>query len=495
MSRPRLAIASGNGAGCRAAVEVARAGGNAVDACLASAVAAWVAEPFFASMGGSGFVAVRGTDGVVEVFDGNNVMPLRIAEASGTKQRRVYLDYSNGMYTGIGGASVAVPGVLAAVRLAWERHGSIEWPALFAGAIAAARDGIAFPHTSAYYLSITWEPIWSAFAPARRLLGGVEPLAEGDELVQPELAEALDMVAARGPEVFYAGSLGTEIIAAISADGGLMSLEDLVTYSAERRVPVTTEAFGWRIDSNPPPAMGGALLTMMLALLDGTNLEDPEERLRSIVEAERTAIGYRNERYNEPDDVAAAAEQGDRHGGQKRSSATTHTSAADEDGLVCSITESNGYGAGLVVHGVMLNNTLGEEELNPVGARGLPAGARCHSNMAPTIATRDERAVGLGSPGADRIVGAVAQTILRLALDGLSLREAVAAPRAHLAPRPEGHLLCFEPGLPGGDLGYRSRPYDEPHMFFGAVQAASATSDGTVDAAHDPRRSGASALV
>ena len=103
--------------------------------------------------------------------------------------------------------------------------------------------------------------------------------------------------------------------------------------------------------------------------------------------------------------------------------------------------------------------------------------------------------LGLGSPGADRIVGAIAQTFIRLALEGVSLQEAVVAPRAHLDARPEGEKLCYEPGLPGDEIGYTPRPYNDLHMFFGAVQAVSVTDDGELQAAHDPRRSGGSALV
>jgi gamma-glutamyltranspeptidase/glutathione hydrolase len=143
----------------------------------------------------------------------------------------------------------------------------------------------------------------------------------------------------------------------------------------------------------------------------------------------------------------------------------------------------------------MLNNSLGEEELNPLGVHGLAPGSRCHSNMAPTIASGPGVVVGLGSPGADRIVGAIAQTLMRMAVDGDSLEDAVAAPRAHLDPRPEGETLCFEPGLPGDKLSFKPRPYDDIHMFFGAVQAASVSDDGSVDAVHDPRRSGGHVLI
>jgi len=244
---------------------------------------------------------------------------------------------------------------------------------------------------------------------------------------------------------------------------------------------------------------------------DGTRLDfvswhvysdDPREhaslvtRAKALVEAQRAAIGYRAEHYQDPDGIAAAFDEALQGLTPRRSSPdTTHASSADADGYACSITESNGYGAGLCVNGILLNNTLGEEELNPFGAHGLPPGTRCHSNMAPTIARGDGLTVAIGSPGADRIVGAIAQTFLRIAVDGESLREALAAPRAHLDPRPEGETLCFEPGLPGHELPWHQRPYDEIHMFFGGVQAASVAEDGTVDAAHDPRRSGGSALV
>jgi gamma-glutamyltranspeptidase/glutathione hydrolase len=202
------------------------------------------------------------------------------------------------------------------------------------------------------------------------------------------------------------------------------------------------------------------------------------------------------EGHEDPDTVVA--EEHEAPPIQTRSPDTTHTSSADADGYACSITESNGYGSGLVVEGMMLNNTLGEEELNPLGVHGLQPGARCHSNMAPTIATEGSGAkvVALGSPGATRIVGAISQAFIRIAVDGDSLAEAVASPRAHVDPRDVGETLCYEPGLPGDQIeGLLLRPYEEIHMYFGAVQAASVTEYGDVDAAHDPRRSGGSALI
>lgn len=498
MPSPRLAAAAGSKLGAQAAANVARSGGNAVDACLASAIMAWVAEPFFGSIGGSGFVAIRTPQGDVEVHDGNNIMPFSAPAKAGQGMTRVFFpDYGDGTYTGIGGGSVSVPGILAAVRAAWERHGRIEWPALFVDAIAAARGGLPLSRTSAYYLSVTWEQVWSQYQGSRALFGpDGRPMREGEFLIQSELAAALELIATEGSDTFYSGSLAQDIVEAVEGDGGFMAVDDLKRYEAVVRDPISTEAWGWSVSSNPPPAVGGAVLVHMLALLHSADLHDPRERLSAIVEAQRAAMGYRRERYQDPTGIAAAFDEAIAGAGSStRSQSTTHSSAADGDGYACSLTESNGYGSGLIVHGMLLNNTLGEEELNPLGAHTLRPGSRCHSNMTPTIASGEGRTVALGSPGADRIVGAIVQTLIRLALDRASLEEAVAAPRAHIDHRPDGETLCFEPGLPGEDLDFIPRPYDDIHMYFGAVQAASVADDGTVDACHDPRRSGGHILV
>jgi gamma-glutamyltranspeptidase/glutathione hydrolase len=500
VAKPRLGIAAGNQLGSDAGAAVARSGGNAIDACLAAAVMGWVAEPFFASIGGSGFVTVRTPEHVVEVIDGNQAMPITPPEEPGQGVHRVFLDYSDGMYTGIGGGAIGVPGILAAAYRAWERHGGIEWEAVMKPAIDAARKGLPFPKTSAYYLSVTWEPIWAKYPEAAKIYGpGGEPLKEGELFVQNELADALELIAQKGPSVFYGGELGREIQDTLAADGGFITVDDLAAYEPYVREPITAEAFGWKIASNPPPSVGGAVLVHMLAQLESPPIDSPLDRLRAIVDAQRSGIGARDQLFQEPDTIAADIDSDEKGTAPKkdmRSPETTHCSSADADGYACAITESNGYGAGVTVHGMSMNNTLGEEELNPLGPHSHRPGARCNSNMAPSVAYGDGKVVALGSPGATRIVGAVAQAFLRIAVDKMSLKDAVSASRCHLDHREAGETLCYEPGLPGEDIeGCIPRPYDEIHMYFGAVQAASVSDDGTVDAAFDPRRSGGSALV
>ncbi len=496
----RLGVAVGSELGCDAAAEIAREGGNAVDSGLAAAVMGWVAEPFFTSIGGSGFVAIRTPDARSEVIDGNQMMPFTEPSEPGQGIKRTFMNYSDGMYTGVGGGSVGVPGILAAVRRAWERHGSIEWEALFAPAIRAAREGFPFPKTSAYYLGVTFNEIWAKYPEAKELFSRDDgtPLQEGDLFVQSALAETLTLIAEEGPKTFYKGELGSLITEAIQADGGFMQLGDLERYEPHVRSPITSELFGWRIDTNPPPASGGASLLHMLSFLESSRLDHPQERLRAIVEAQRAATMLSLEGSQDPDTVAAIKDEEIEGVTQpSRRGETTHCSSADADGYACSITESAGYGSGLVISGMLMNNTLGEEELNPFGMHKIAPGARCHTNMAPTISsTGDGGVVALGSPGATRIVGAVAQTFIRIAVDGMNLADAVTAPRAHIDRREDGDTLCFEPDLPGDELdGLLLRPYDEIHMYFGAVQAAGVDAYGAVDAAADPRRSGKSAVI
>lgn len=499
MGKPRLGIAAGNVLGAEAAASVARAGGNAVDACLAAAIMGWVAEPFFTSIGGSGFVTVRDPQGDVQVFDGNNAMPTTVPSERGQGIRRVFMDYSDGMYTGIGAGAIGIPGILAATHKAWETHGKIEWPAIMQPAIDAARDGLPFPKTSGYYLSVTWEPIWSKYAESVAIFAPEgKPLTEGDWFVQRELAESLELISAKGPEAFYAGELATRFAETIAADDGFIGVEDLQAYEAIVRDPLEVTSFGWKVQSNPPPATGGALLAHMLARLESAQQENPVDRLAAFIDAQRAGMTHRDRLMADPDTIVADVDDGVNPGAQVRHSSpeTTHASSADADGYLCAVTESSGYGAGVMVQGMLMNNALGEEELNPLGVHALKPGSRCHSNMAPTIATGPDRVVALGSPGATRIVGAVTQCFLRLAVDGDDLHTAVSAPRAHLDLREAGETLCFEPGLPGFEMpDVAFRPYDEIHMYFGAVQAASVSDDGTVDAANDPRRSGMSALI
>jgi gamma-glutamyltranspeptidase/glutathione hydrolase len=227
-----------------------------------------------------------------------------------------------------------------------------------------------------------------------------------------------------------------------------------------------------------------------------------------VVDIQQQVLSYRHRVHDLSTDLEedgyALLEAVERHGlpGLPTSSSTAHVSAADSDGTVCAITASSGYGSGATVPGtgLLLNNCLGEPELNRLGLHALVPGTRLASNMAPTVARHDGGAgLAVGSPGADRITTALLQVLARHCLLGADLQEAIDAPRVHVRIEPDGSpsvqheddealvAALEELGLPSVSHGTRS-------MFFGGVGAAARHEDGTLEAAGDPRREAATRL-
>ena len=309
------------------------------------------------------------------MIDGNQAMPHTVPDEPGQGIKRTYLDYSDGMYTGIGGGSVGVPGILAAVRRAWERHGDIDWEALFAPAIRAARDGFPFPVTSAYYLSVTWNEIWSLYPEAREIFSQRRRAAEGRRQLRATATRGVtEPDRRRGAAHVLQGDARREDVRCDQRPTAASWRSP--TSSITRRWFARRSArssFGWRIDCNPPPASGGAVAGPAAGPARERRLDDPVDSPPR--DRRGSAIALRPWRSKDKRTrTRSSRKNSKRHPIQNRSPDTTHTSSADADGYACSITESNGYGAGLVVDGMLLNNTLGEEELNPLGVHGLQPG-------------------------------------------------------------------------------------------------------------------------
>ncbi len=175
------------------------------------------------------------------------------------------------------------------------------------------------------------------------------------------------------------------------------------------------------------------------------------------------------------------------------SPSTSHTSAIDADGLACSVTTSTGYSAGVVVPGtgVLLNNMLGEIELNPAGLHALEPGARMRSNMAPSILRSGaDDIVSFGSGGADRITSALAQVWVNVVSLEMPLEQSISHPRCHVEWRDGQPVLAHEPGIDTSAVPFAARGFDDLHMYFGGVQATQRTSQGELIAVADPRRRG-----
>lgn len=289
------------------------------------------------------------------------------------------------------------------------------------------------------------------YAPAGTVLG------EGERVVMKEMADTMEYLAVNGLERFYDGEIAERIVKGFGAEG-LITREDLQSYETRVRKPLEVSYRGRRIFLNPPPSSsGGALVAFSLKLLERYDVDgmghNSAEYLKLLYEVMRVTDLARTESFDDRvfeegiaeeflSDLSTdryhpmihefAPERGVREG--PATGNTTHISVADEEGNAASVTTSNGEGCGFMIPGmgVMLNNMLGEEDINPHGFHALPAGTRMSSMMAPTIVMRGERPeVVLGSGGSNRIRSAILQVIVNLLDHGLSVTDAVNEPRVH----------------------------------------------------------------
>jgi gamma-glutamyltranspeptidase/glutathione hydrolase len=513
---PRTALACVSQDAADVGARMADRGGNAVDAALAASLTAVVTHPGMCSLGGGGFVTIWPADGEPVTVEGGLEMPGR-----GLPDRRfadggvrAEMEYGGGLTTVVGPGSVATPGLLAACSRASEGWGELPWSDLLEPAEARAREGFPLPPSCHAFLVHAFEPIYARDPRSRAALGdGSGGLTEPGSTVRvPHLAESLRALADEGVGLLYGGELGRRVADHVQEGGGVLTLDDLAAYEPAEREPLEAALDGWRVATNPPPALGGSALAAMLKLCADRprgGAWTPEDALH-LVRAQETVLGLQREHMEATDDPAAVAEvllARDRaDGGGRASSATLHTSAVDEEGTVCSVTLSDGYGSGVMPPGtgMWLNNCLGERELNPRGFHARRPGTRLPSNMTPTVAGGpDGERLAVGSPGAERIPTAVLQVLLAHVRLGMPLREAVAHPRVHADPGPEATDVAFEPGVPTGALeGARGRDgrrielrrYPEPSMYFGGVEVATWSPAAGFATAADPRRTGGTAV-
>ncbi|WP_270887048.1 gamma-glutamyltransferase [Pedococcus sp. 5OH_020] len=506
----RVAVAATGPASADAGLAAVAAGGNAVDAAIAAMVAAMTTEPGIVSALGGAFVTIWPADGEPEVVDGNVEMPGRglDRERFGAGLREVHTSYGGGLTLFAGHGSVATPGAFAALGVAHDRHGAAPWREVLAPSITAAREGYRVGGAAATYLAITGESVFSwdeNTAPLVRRPDGRLVLA-GDLAVNPDLADTLEQIGDEGARSLYVGDLGARIAADSDARGGLVTAADLAAYRAVVRTPLRLRLGSWDVATNPPPSVGGPMLAVMLGELagaDGTSGSSWD--WARVVEIQHRVLSYRHAVHDLSTDLEedgyAFLETIERHGlaGLPTSSSTAHVSAVDSEGTMCAITASSGYGSGATVPGtgMMLNNCLGEPELNRLGLHALAPGTRLASNMAPTVARSDAGdRLAIGSPGADRITTALMQVLGRHCLSGASLQEAVDAPRLHVRILEDGVARVEyedDEGISAAvqASGMASVSHGPRSMFFGGVGAAERTADSSLTVAGDPRREAA----
>lgn len=514
--------------------EVLREGGNAVDAAVAMALTLAVTYPRAGNLAGGGFLLYRAPDGTHHALDFRETAPAALTPAMflGPDGKP---DPEKSRSRGL---SVGVPGSVAGLVEAHARWGSRPWASLVAPAIRLADEGLAVsPLSAAAYAE---ENARLAADPAARALFTKDgsPLPEGHRLVQKDLAATLRLLASSKAEGFYRGKIAEAIVAAVRDTGGVMTLEDLASYEVATREPLVGRYRGHRIVTFPPPSSGGVVLLQALGILERFDMKasgaTSSLSLHRIAEAERRAFADRSRFLGDPafvdvpirklldpayldgrsrsirDDRALPSSEIGPGTLPKESGNTLHLSAADARGSAVALTTTlnSWFGAAIVAPGtgVLLNNEIDDFSLAPgvanqFGLRGeaanAPAGGkRPLSSMCPTIVERAEPGgrplLVLGSPGGGTIISAVLQTILHVVDDGMTLQEAVDAPRIHHQWMPD-RLDHETVGIPRDVLDALAAKGHTLHTrpFTWNVAAIGCDEKGRWTGAADPRGEGA----
>jgi gamma-glutamyltranspeptidase/glutathione hydrolase len=510
------AVAAGHRLTAEAGSRILKEGGNAVDACVAAAFAAWVAESPLTGPGAGGFALVHPADG----------RPPRLADffvatpglgrppAPGAEMHSVDVGFGGDTGTTqvfrIGEPSCAVPGATAGLGAVHGEYGRLPWVDVVQPAIELAREGVDLTRPQAHLHAIL-DLILRHSDEGRRLYnrpdgGRMQP---GDRLVLPDLAETLEVIASDGPDALYRGDLAGRIVQAVAGGAGTVTRRDLEEYEVVWREPVRVEYLGHEVISNPPPSSGGVLIAYGLALLERVSqgAVGSAGSIASLAEVMREQTRARSgellaERLLAADAIVAAVERIEARSAALPEigpiSGTTHVSAVDREGNAASLSSSTGSGSGVIVPGtgIHLNNMLGEYDLVAPGP--AEPGQRLTSMMAPTVVVgpRGPRLV-VGSAGSVRLRGAIMQVIANVVAHGLSVGDAIRRPRVHVE---EPHLHCeggFDDAVLDrlGELGYDVVRWRRRNLYFGGTNAVEVLEDGTLAAAGDDRRGGAGIVV
>src|SRR5688572_3298190 len=463
-------VVSANALASDVGAAVLSAGGNAVDAAVATGLALAVVHPAAGNIGGGGFMVIRFADGRVTAIDFREKAPIRA-------HPEMFVDPATGEYSSDrhhnSHLAVGVPGTVAGFDHAHRRYGSMAWDKLVEPAVALARDGIRLTPGLARSLRGALTPMQRYPASVAAFSKDGTPYEEGELWRQPDLAQTLDRIRTKRRDGFYTGETAELIVAEMQRGGGMIGLEDLALYQARERAPVRGTYRGYEIISMPPPSSGGVALVQMLNILEGFNLKtmghNSAPYIHHLAEAMRRAYRDRARFLADPDFVDVPVERltSKSYAAELRgqidvsraspsapadvvispeSEETTHYSVVDKDGNAVSVTYTleAGYGSKIVVPGAgfLLNNEMGDFNARPgltteAGLIGTQPNLarpeqRMLSSMTPTILARDGRLVAvIGSPGGRTIINTVMNVVLHIVDHGMNIQQAVDARRLH----------------------------------------------------------------
>ena len=461
-------------------VDVLRKGGNAVDAAVAVGYALAVVYPAAGNLGGGGFMTIHFADGRNRFLDFREMAPL-------AARPDMYLDAAGDVLKDAstrGQLAVGVPGTVAGLELARASYGTMKRADLLKPAIRLAENGFVLGQGDVDLLDKAAPDLANDPASARIFLVDGEVPAVGHRLRQKDLAQTLRAIARGGVDGFYKGSVAAAIVAANHAGHGILSQADLDGYRPRDLPPVECDYRGYHVVSAPPPSSGGVIMCEMLAVLEGYPLAQLGYRsARSVhlqIEAMRHAYVDRNSYLGDPDFVSnPIAYLLDRHHvdairdaidplhagisaelrpgvAPHEGSNTTHYSIIDRDGNAVAVTYTlnDAFGARVTAAGtgVLLNDEMDDFTIKPGvanlyglvqgEANAIAPGKRPLSSMSPTIMLKDGKVVlVVGTPGGSRIITAVLLSILNVVDYGMTVQEAIDAPRFHQQWLPEATSL------------------------------------------------------
>jgi len=508
-------VAAGHDSTAQAAAEVLRVGGNAFDAALAALFASCVAEPVLASLGGGGFMLAHSQRERPLLYDFFTQTPGRKSDPEAIDFHPILADFGTAQQEfHIGLGSIATPGVVKGVFAIHRDLCRLPLKEIVQPACAAAREGIeinAFQH----YIADIVSPIIKSTPAALQLHATRENpnhiASPAERVYHNQMADAFEHLATEGEALFYQGEMGQEMLKACHTDGGHLTRQDLIRYQVERRAPLELSYHSARLFTNPAPSVGGTLIAFSLALLESQNLGQyvagSAAHLACVAEAQRLTQQLRREkgvdvdldedtsrRILEKDHVRSYRESMKNHHHFPRG--TTQISVADNDGNIASMTLSNGEGSGYVIPGtgIMLNNMLGEEDINPHGFHQWPENRRIASMMSPTLVLSNQgQAIATGSGGSNRIRSAILQVLIGLLDFHMGVERSVEAPRLHY----EGKLLNLEAGTDDSSIQrlFERFPehclWPEKNLFFGGAHTVLRSPEGLFPGKGDSRRGGA----
>lgn len=502
-------------------------GGNAVDAAVATELALAVCYPEAGNLGGGGFMVIRKADGKSFVIDYREKAP-------GSASRDMFIDGDGNVPEGVSTdthLASGVPGTPDGMITANSRHGRLPFRDVIQPAIDLAKNGFRITAIQASDLNSNRENFINRNSVNTAFVKD-GPWKEGDLLVQEDLARTLERIRDNGREGFYSGVTALLIEEEMKRGNGVISRQDLLTYSASEREPLTSAYRGYRIITVPPPSGGGVILIQLLKMTEQYNFGEwgfnSYQAIHLIAEAERRAFADRAEHLGDPDfmnvrvsqlldtgylrsrmstfDPERATSSADilpGAPGAYSSEQTTHYSVVDKDGNAVSATTTlNGtFGSSIVVQGAgfLLNNQMDDFSVKP----GLPnmyglaggeinavsSGKKMLSSMTPVIVEKDGKLFFVaGSPGGSTIPTTVYQIITNVIDYGMGIQESVDAGRFHHQWLPD--MITFEKSRIDNTASAALREMGHvlrERSSIGRVSAIMIRADGTIEGGADKR--------